>query len=191
MSSPQEYMPDILPTPRQLQRLAAVGFRSTHQRNAVKRRTKVDEYYALDTLDSVLISDDDQIGSLRHTMGMKIGKWLRQDEPDVWRLKYYDTYRISQKDSQDRLASTIYSFEWNKKRALLAKRVVKLAASQYDTTDRSLDELLQHFYIRDDEASILGAKLDFEQVTAVDCDQLIEQTANYYDLLDEMSKLSM
>lgn len=180
---------DNPPTPRQLHRLAAVGFRSAKERQALRRREAIGDYYALDALESVIEigNDGGELSNMRHTMGMRIGKRAIEGV-DIWRLEYYDSQHLPRQQRRPTSVSARYEFEWNRRQTLIARRMVKLANLNDVIAEQDLASDIDRFHIRDDEASILSADVDFEQVTYDDSEKLIRETAAYYALVDSLGK---
>lgn len=180
------------PTPQQMRRLALVGLSSTKERQALRRRESLGDYYALDALESVIEigSEGSELSNMRHTMGMRIGK-RAVEGADIWRLEYYDSQHLPRQQRRPTSVNIRYEFEWNKERTLIARRAVKLLRQNDTVASNDIGDDVDRFYIRDDEASILGTVVDFEQVTYEDSEDLIQETAAYYALVDSLKKQSV
>jgi hypothetical protein len=181
------------PTPQQMRRLALVGLSSAKGRQTLRRREAAGDYYALDALESVVEigSDGGELSSLRHTMGMRIGKRAVHGV-DIWRLEYYNSQHLPrQQQRRSTSVSVRYEFEWNKEQTFVARRMVKLLRQNDTMVKSDIGDDVDRFYIRDDEASILGTEVDFEQVTYDDSEDLIQETTAYYSLVDSLKKQSV
>ncbi len=180
------------PSLSQLKRLASIGASSTIESASRRRNTRTGEYYAIDRLDSIIVrGESDDLESVRHTMGVRIGKRAVDDAVAISRLEYFDTYRVERNSAAYIKAATKYEFEWSARRVILARRLSSLVIEQESVPSVDLGDAILNFHVRDNEASILEAQIDFEQVTHEDCDQLIESTAAYYAQISAVNRQSV
>lgn len=181
------------PTVDQLRQLAAVGASSPTE-NALRRlNERTGGYFAVDKLDSIVVrGEEEDIESVRHSMGVRMGKRAVADATDdVWRLQYFDAYRVERPVEEPIKALTRYDFEWNDTGVLLARRTTSLVGdrSHFQTNDLG-DEILR-FHVRDDAAAILDAQVAMEEVSYADCVQLIDATAAYYAQVSAVNRQSV
>jgi hypothetical protein len=177
------------PTVNQLKKLAAIGASSTIENASRRRSERTGEFYAIDKLDSISMRNEgDGLESIRHSMGMRMGKRVVDDAFSVWKLEYFDTYRIDRYSDECVKATTKYRFEWNARSVLLARRASSLITIQDSLRSSDLGDEILRFHIRDDEAAILEAQMEFEQVTREDCDRLIDSTAAYYAQVRDVNR---
>jgi hypothetical protein len=174
------------PLPKQMQQLLSIG--ATRQRKpAYGEVTEAQEqYFAIDKLDSVVVRGEAEgLEGVRHSMGVRMA---RRAIDDIWRLEYFDAYRVENQTDAQFKAVTKYEFEWNESEVLLARRKATLKTEQERLRVRDLGEDILHFYVRDDAAAILDAQIGFERMTHEDCDKLIAYTTAYYEHVNEVNR---
>lgn len=177
------------PSLDQLRKLASIGANSTKENASGRWNERTGEYYAVDRLDSIVMrEEDDNLDSVRHSMGVRIGKRAVGNAFAIWRLEYFDTYRVEHQAAEQIRAVTKYEFEWSAKQVLLARRSLMLKTSQDTVQNSDLGDDILRFHVPDDAAALLEAQMDFEQMTHDDCDRLIDDTAAYYAQLATVNR---
>lgn len=170
------------PSPMQLRRLAMVGATTAMRRQTLRRMArKKDAYFFIDEVDSLNDTELLEAGRIRHRMAARLGK-RAIDAGQQWSFKCYDTYWVEQGPDKWMAERTLYRFEWQPERTVLADRAVKIigdvdAAAR---ADLDLGDTIDGFSMSDDAASILHAQMEFEAVTASDCEHLISAMSRYY-----------
>lgn len=180
------------PTPTQLHKLAAIGISSAASRERLKHLKRSGRaHYFIDEID--LAGDfslaDDEIVQIRHRMAVRVG--VRPPEPGLqksWSLKYFDTFWAESRPGVWLGGRTMYRFEWNRNRATLAERTLRVVG--IDRPDETLDSYLDRFSVRDDDAAILSVRQDVENVTGEDCEDLMRDASDYFGVIDRMQKIA-
>lgn len=171
------------PTPQQLRRLTLTGASSAMRRNKLRRLERMDDSYLfVDHVDvPVALNEMRGTGNVRHVIGARLGKLATADVA-TWEAKYYDTYRVERDTGKWLVASTSYDFVWQPERTLVAERNVKVRGEThaYYHEELGVDDMVERFYIHDDDAAFLNAQVEFEAVTASDCEDLISMLSRYY-----------
>ena len=174
------------PLPHQLQELMSIG--ATRQRKSIYGDVTDarEKYFAIDKLDSIVVRGEAEgLESVRHSMGVRMA---RRAMDDVWRLEYFDAYRVARHTDVQYKAVTKYEFEWSDDEVLLARRTASLKTDQERHRVHDLGDEILHFYLPDDAAAILGAQVAFEHMTRTDCDSLIAYMSAYYDHVNIVNK---
>lgn len=96
-------------------------------------------------------------------------------------MKYYDTYWANA-DGTWLGERTLYRFEWNRTRTLLAERTFRLVG--IDQPDFDMGEQILNFSFPDDAADIWHAQQQVETVTRDDCEELIRDATNYFEEIE-------
>ncbi len=160
-----------------------MGASSAMRRNKLRRLERMDDSYLfVDHMDiPVTPSEVRGTGNVRHVIGARIGK-LATSDVVTWEAKYYDTYRVERDAGKWLVASTSYDFVWQPERTLVAERSVKVRGEKhaYYHDQVGVDDMVDRFYIHDDDAALLHAQMEFEAVTANDCNDLIAMLSHYY-----------
>lgn len=180
------------PTVDQLQQLADIGGSSPIENGPRRLNERTGGFFAVDKLDSIVVrGEDEDIESVRHSMGVRMGKRAVADTIDVWRLQFFDAYRVERPTEDQTKAITKYEFEWSENKVLLARRTTSLRRDQDRFRVSDLGDEILRFHIRDDAAAILDAQLAVEEVTYADCEQLIGTTAAYYAQVSAVNRQSV
>lgn len=174
------------PTAQQLRRLTMTGAASAKRRRKLRQLKRMpDSFLFVDQLD---ISDaTDTVagtGNVRHVVGARVSK-LTDVDTATWEAHYYDTYRVERELGKWAVQSTHYEFAWQPDRTLVAERSVKVygESHQYYHNNPGIDDMVDRFWLADDAASMWDARMQFEAVTADDCEDLITTLADYYEKL--------
>ncbi|MDB5168090.1 MAG: hypothetical protein JWO55_348 [Candidatus Saccharibacteria bacterium] len=169
------------PAVNQLEKLALIG--GTRPRKAAYGASlhEQEKYFAIDSLDSIVVrGEDENLESVRHSMGVRMGRRVINAVNEVCRLEYVEAYHVECETHQQIKSVTKYKFEWNKKEVLLARRATLLTTSQERGYIRNIGDTVLNFYVPDDAASILDAEIACAEVTYDDCEQFIKDTNAYY-----------
>lgn len=179
---------DTPPSLSQLKQLADIG--ATRPRNTVSVADDAQmKYHTVDKLDGVVVhGESDDLESVRHSMGVRMGSRAVSDAFEVRRLEYYDTYRVNYMADNHVKAVTKYQFEWNDEAVLLARRSTTFATDQERRRVSDLGDEILRFHLRDDAAAILDAEMKFEQMSHEDCEQFIADTTAYYAQVDDVNR---
>lgn len=176
------------PSLEQVRKLAAIGASSPTDNTPRRLNERTGGFFAVDKLDSIIVRGEDEgIESIRHSMGVHLGKRA----VDVWRLEYFDTYRVERPAEQRVRAVTKYEFEWDEDEVLLARRAISLKKDDDHVRVHDLGDEILRFYLPDDAAAFLDAQLAFEEVSHDDCDQLIGRMAAYYAQVSAVNRQSV
>ena len=171
------------PTPQQLRHLTMTGASSAMRRNKLRRLERMkDSYLFIDHLDVPIPSHEvSGTGNARHVVGARLSK-LAIDDTIAWGAKYYDTYRVEREPGRWTSQTTLYEFTWQPERTLMAQRTVKVRgeAHAYYPSDQDIDDMIDRFYVHDDEADFWHVQTEFETVTADDCDDFTKMLTDYY-----------
>lgn len=180
------------PSLEQLQQLVAIGASSPTENAPRRLNERTGGYFAVDKLDSIVVRGEGEgIESVRHSMGVRMGKRAVEDVADVWRLEYFDAYRVERPTEEQIKAVTKYEFEWSEDEVLLARRTTSLKRDQDRLRPSDLGDEILRFHVRDDAAAILDAQLAFEEISHADCEQLIDTTASYYAQVSAVNRQSV
>lgn len=180
----------LTPSIPHLQKMAALG--AGRPRKEVPYGTPMDvlaKYHAVDTLDSIIETKEDQrLESIRHSIGVRMGKRAIADAQNIWRLEFHDSYHVGFYSNTKMKALAKYEFEWSEEEVLLARRRTTLVSDYDQQRTLSLADDILGFYMPDDAASILDAELKFEQVTDEECVKFTRDTAAFYAHVDEVHR---
>lgn len=178
---------DNIPSPHQLRRLAMVGASTAMRRQTLRRMArKKDAYFFIDEVDYLNDTEVLEAGRIRHRMAARLGK-KAVETGDQWSFKCYDTYWVEQSADQWMAERTLYRFEWQSDQTITADRAVKVIGDEQAEARAGYDmgDMIDHFSVDEDAASILHAQMEFEAVTAQDCEHLIGAMSRYYAHLRE------
>jgi len=177
---------DLPPTPDQLHRLASIGVSSAAERQKLRSMAKYKRaHFFVDEVDMPLDHEDQvEVGFVRHRMAGRVGiRAATHQSPKIWSLKFFDTYFVEQEPGKWVGERTLYSFEWNRLRVEMARRSIKLISDYEESVEHGIDDLIDNFSVPEDMASMWHVRSQMEQVTADDCEELIEEAARYYSQL--------
>lgn len=174
------------PDPQQLRRLASVGINSAVSRDKLRHLQRSNNsHYFIDEIDrqgSRVVGDRiEDLVHIRHRMSGRVGARNEVGQPRIWSLKYYDTYWANA-DGTWLGERTLYRFEWNRTRTLLAERTFRLVG--IDQPDFDMGEQILNFSFPDDAADIWHAQQQVETVTRDDCEELIRDATNYFEEIE-------
>lgn len=182
----------IPPTVDQLQQLADIGASSPTENAPRRLNGRTGGYFAVDKLDSIVVRGEDEgLKSVRHSMGVRMGRRAVGDSVDICRLEFFDAYRVEYPTQEQVKSVTKYEFEWSDETVLLARRLTSLKGEQDYRRVRDLGDEILRFHVRDDAAAILQADLAFEEMMKGDCRQLIEDTTAYYAQVSAVNRQSV
>jgi len=186
----ENILADSPPSPDQLKRLASIGTRSAAERNKLKQLKRTAQaHFFVDEMDLLNINTElDGPGQIRHRMAGRIGVTRGSEYGEKqWSLKYFDTYWVEQDQGVWRAERTLYSFRWNRVRATLAERSIRLIG--YNNDNRELGDLgdaIDNFSMRGDEPDIWHAHTQLEMVNSDDCEELIGDAVKYFNIIDSL-----
>lgn len=185
----ERFIAGDVPTMQQLDRLADVWRQSAEERQALKDcQVGTAEHYTRDILEAP-VEINGELVVLQHVIGVQMGRHPRVDNAYniVQVLEYHDTLRLPHRSVAR--AAIHYAFTWNDDNVMRARRKISTAYSQ-DTPapEDVIFQALNHFYVDDSTIDILGAEVNFSEVTVEDCERLIAEATAYYALLDTVSK---
>jgi hypothetical protein len=194
----ERYIHFNAPDPAQLRQLAAVGIASAVSRQGLKSPSRFPgSHYFVDSIDAVdAVAEASMVNGgpaeVYHRVAGRAGR-VMQGERDVkirrWSLKFYDVFamRTTRPNKLTEAgwlnAQTLYSFEWNECKTLLAKRRLRLVDGS-GSGDRELGDIIDGFSIPDDIAALWHAGDEMSRVTAPECDALIHDMRNYFALVE-------
>ncbi|GEM_PF-1867805 len=185
----ERFIAGNVPTMKQLDRLADVWRQSAEERQVLKDcQVGVAEHYTRDILEAP-VEINGELVVLQHVIGVQMGRHPRVDDSynTVQVLEYHDSLRLPNRDVAR--AAIRYAFIWNEDKVIRARRTVSTvrlqdALTPEDAMSRSLD----HFSLDDSVITILGAEVNFSEVTVDDCERLIAEATAYYALLDTVGR---
>jgi len=177
----------------QLQTLASVGVRSAVSRERFKTLSRTrGVHYFIDELD--LLSDtqveEDTPMQIRHRMAVRVAARPPQDGlPKTWSLKYFDTYFVESPSTPGSWVGerSTYRFEWTRSRILMADRTLRLVGFP-SPREESLENDLEYFKVRDDDAAIIGVSDQMRMVSGDDCEELIKDMSNYFSVVESVDR---
>jgi len=176
------------PRPDQLHQLANIGARSAASRDALKHmHTVKNAHFFVHELD--LANDASlltEVGQMRHRMVGRIGVRRAERGIKLWSLKFYDTYWVETQPTQWQANRTLYTFEWNRVRTTMASRALQVIGDNVQRPPEDLADTLDTLSLRGDEPDIWHAEAQFETVTQGDCEQLIHDATDYFDIVDRL-----
>lgn len=184
----EQMIADNVPQADQLKRLAAVGVGSAAARQKLKTLSRSSRaHYFVDEVDFLAEASrqDTEPQEIRHRMAGRVGVRAASDGVSkLWSLKYYDTYWVHTRLNGWRAARTLYRFEWDRSRTLLAERTLRIVdGSQRD--EASLADCADSFRFRDDEAAMWHVQQEIELVSADDCEELIHDAKAYFSIVEQ------
>lgn len=183
---------DLPPSLNQLKQLASIGAARPRKAAYGEPMDVQVKYYAVDKLDSIVVrGEDDNLESVRHSVGVRMGRRAVDGVLDICRLEYHDSYRVERDTNQRIKAVTKYEFEWSEEEVLIARRSTSLTTDQDRLRSSDIGDDVLRFHVRDDAAAILDAEMKVEQVTRDDCTQLIADTTAYYAQVAAVNKQSI
>lgn len=180
---------DDRPVPSQLRRLAMCSLSAARKKDAIRvlhrdpcvywsRLILRTENEALDpqALDAPL--------QRRRVMALQLA---RRAVDQGWSMRLVDTdYFDNGVPQARRRMQSVYNFDWQQDTVTHATRALVFVARP---PQRPLEHGLENFAIPDDVASELAIEADIAHVTMGDCDQLIEEVAQYYSQLDQLERV--
>ncbi|MDN5819566.1 MAG: hypothetical protein L0H36_01885 [bacterium] len=194
---------DNAPTPSQLRKLALVGALSAVRRSRLRRLredtdmmqeritaggTNPPIFYAsrADFRPSSATED-----SVPCQMSGMISARIDEDNEKTWSLKFVDIEHQSSDPARATGERSVYLFEWTRARVKLARRSLQSfsragTSGQIDGTDEmdALMNQIDRFKAEDDIAGQWALELEMEEVTAADCQDLLENASNFFGQID-------
>lgn len=184
----ETYVNDNPPDTSQLFKLASYAMVSAEATNTHKVMTRsprthfsVQEVGYLNEVAPLVF--DDYPAEARRRMAIRIGRQTLDGMPmKSWSMKFFDTNWYERPGGNWEGVRDLYRFEWNRGGVTLADKTSKMVSSNRDVMyERDMYTDLERFYIPDDAAAIVTAQHELTQVTADDCDLLLENVRDYYD----------
>jgi hypothetical protein len=179
------------PNPVQLRQLAAVGIASAASRQGLKSPSQFPgSHYFIDSIDALTETRTVDNGPVEvyHRVAGRAGR-VMQGERDVkirqWSLKFYDVLAMRSKGMWLN-AQTLYRFEWDDQRTLLAERRLRLVGDSI-SGDRELGDIVDRFSVPDYMAALWHAGDEMLRVTAPECDALIRDMRDYFAIVEAQS----
>ncbi|MDB5186748.1 MAG: hypothetical protein JWM07_220 [Candidatus Saccharibacteria bacterium] len=181
---------DTPPSLNQLKQLADIGAKRPRSAVGVTDDMQM-KYHTVDKLYGVVVrGESDDLETVRHSMGVRMGVHAVEGTVEVRRLEYREAYTVNYTSESHVKAVTKYQFEWNDEAVLLARRLATFATDQERRHVSDLGDDILRFHLRDDAAAILDAELKFEQMSHEDCERLIADTTSYYAQVDDVNRHS-
>ncbi len=171
----------LSPEPAQLFRLAAVVAETAKSQERLRRGLHYDNarFMFIEPIEATYVGDiSQQLEGMEHRVRGHIRRIpaTKKDPYRQWSFRLAESMWTTHTTSAEtRGMSVIYSFEWTERSAVKALRRVR----QLPTPDQlELDNMLEHFYLRDDEVSIVAAEDDIRRVSMADC-VILEDTLRH------------
>ena len=162
----------LSPEPAQLFRLAAVVAETAKHQERLKRGLHYDNarFMFIEPIEATYIGDiSQQLEGVEHRVRGHIRRIpaTKKDPYRQWSFRLAESmWTTHTASAETRGMAVVYSFEWTERSAVKALRRVK----QLPMADQpQLDDMLEHFYLRDDEVSIVAAEDDMRTVSMADC----------------------
>lgn len=184
----EQYIHPNAPDPTQLRLLAAVGIASAASRQGLKSPPQFPRsHYFVDSIDALAEGSDIATGPVEvyHRVAGRAGRVIgaeRDMKLRRWSLKFYDVF-AARGGKEWINAQTLYRFEWDEQRTLLAERKLRLVDG-LSVSGLNLDDAIDKFYVPDDMAAVWHAEDEMSRVTAPECDVLIQDMRNYFALVE-------
>jgi hypothetical protein len=189
----ERYLHEDAPDPVLLRRMASVCVASAASREMLKSPPKfvgshyfmaaVNIFYAdMDVFEGQPAAEplerwDRLAGRVGRVREKKDGIKLRQ-----WSLKVYDVHALKHRGTTWLNAQTLYRFEWDDQRTLMAERRMRLM----DTQGRHVDDLgdtIDRFSVPEDMAAIWHAETEIARVTVPECEDIIDRMTGFFGRL--------
>lgn len=191
----EQFIHDDAPEPAQIKRLASIGVSSAAARNRLKQLSRSNRaHYFVEEMDFSGVPVEGAEHSypvrVRHRMAGRVGLRLVGGYGKVWSLKYFDTYWMNSLEAGWQGSRALYRFQWDRSKTLMAERSIRLVSSSISNDLPDLYHQLDHFNMTADEAAFLAIKDDFRKVTAEECEDLIQESYDYFQRLDANQSLA-
>lgn len=185
----ERYLHADAPTPALLRRVASVCVASAASREMLKSPPKfVGSHYfmaAVSALEATSTSSGhlpDEPIEVWDRLAGRVGR-LREKEEGIklrqWSLKVYDVHSLKHRHTTWLNAQTLYRFEWDEQRTLLAERRLRLVTTQGEQVD-DIGDTIEKFYVPEDMAAIWHAEAEVARVTVPECEDIIERMTTYF-----------
>ncbi len=174
---------DNPPSANQLLRLASRAMASANKTNTLRTGTlnphaHMGVQYIQYLNEAAELVENGYPTRMERRLAMRIGKQVLQDNPlQEWSLRVFDTHWFEQPNGSWTGMRDVYRFGWNRLTTTLAERTTKIVPAKSETP---LDTQLDRLKIPDDMAEMFHVEQEMAQVTADDCELLIEDTALFY-----------
>ena len=182
----ETYVNDNPPDPKQIRRLAMTALALPKRINRVRRMPTRNACYSVQEVnmlnETTLLSHDGYPSEIRHRMAVRFGSRACESAGTTYSLKFYDTQWYEQQGEWNGVRD-LYRFEWDSSgRVNMADKSSLFVPSsrQVDMQDLEGDALQDSFRFEDDAVDMLAVQEQLSQVTADDCEVLIDSVGDFY-----------
>lgn len=188
----ERYIHQDAPEPAMLRRIASVCVASAASREKLKSPPKfAGSHYFMAAVSAVEADTSTLSGQMPdepievwNRLAGRVGR-VREKEEGIklrqWSLKVYDVHALKHRHTTWLNAQTLYRFEWDDQRTLLAERRLRLVDTQ--GVQKDLSDVLDAFHVPEDMAAIWCAETELARVTAPECEDIIKRMTVFFDQL--------
>lgn len=183
-----EFISEILPSPRQLNKLAEVAIKAMRYGSGWTRDYSeygLSKVHSAD-IEAVSAEADTGFTMIRHHIG---GQYRDGHKTGVYTYKLFDSFFVTNPDGLVRKTNANYLFEWTDDNTLTAKRVMDqqkanthISGGEYEVENASMNIPTSASEL----TALWGAQESYQQVSSDDCKQLTTDLERYYKTLESL-----